>query len=100
MSKPLAAKSAPPPKRAGRFFDRTLGMEVVKILPGEHHVSGEEIGIVTSGGFGPTVGKPVAMGYVAAAHAAPGTSIALIVRGRPLAARVAAMPFAPHRYKR
>jgi aminomethyltransferase len=61
---------------------------------------GEEIGIVTSGGFGPTVGKPVAMGYVAAAHAAPGTAIALIVRGRPLAARVAAMPFAPHRYKR
>lgn len=61
---------------------------------------GEEIGTVTSGGFGPTVGKPVAMGYVAAAHAAPGTSIALIVRGRPLAARVAAMPFAPHRYKR
>ena len=61
---------------------------------------GREVGIVTSGGFGPTVNGPVAMGYVARDVAAPGTELHLMVRGKPLAARVAAMPFAPHRYKR
>jgi aminomethyltransferase len=58
------------------------------------------LGAVTSGGFGPTVGGPVAMGYVAAGHAEPGTELALVVRGRPLAARVAPLPFVPHRYHR
>jgi aminomethyltransferase len=61
---------------------------------------GTEIGVVTSGGFGPTVNGPVAMGYVTRAHAAPGTELLLVVRGKPMPARVAAMPFAPHRYKR
>lgn len=63
-------------------------------------MDGEAIGVVTSGGFGPSVGRPVAMGYVSAAHAASGTEIQLIVRGKPLPARVADMPFAPHRYYR
>jgi aminomethyltransferase len=62
--------------------------------------TGETIGIVTSGGFGPTVDAPVAMGFVPPAHAAPGTELALIVRGKPLAARVAALPFVPSRFKR
>src|SRR5690606_6560940 len=61
---------------------------------------GRRIGEVTSGGFGPTVGGPVAMGYVEAAHAAVGTALQLIVRGRPLAARIVALPFVPHRYQR
>lgn len=61
---------------------------------------GEEIGIVTSGGFGPTIEGPLAMGYVAKAHAAIGTPLHLVVRGKPLPARVVATPFAPHRYKR
>lgn len=61
---------------------------------------GTPLGTVTSGGFGPTVGGPVAMGYVAATHAAPGTELVLVVRGRPLPARVAALPFVPHRYHR
>jgi aminomethyltransferase len=61
---------------------------------------GREVGIVTSGGFGPTVNGPVAMGYVAKDVAATGTDLHLIVRGKPLPAKVAAMPFAPHRYKR
>ena len=61
---------------------------------------GREVGIVTSGGFGPTVNGPVAMGYVAKDVSAVGTDLHLIVRGKPLPARVAAMPFAPHRYKR
>jgi aminomethyltransferase len=62
--------------------------------------NGRQIGVVTSGGFGPTVNGPVAMGYVEAAHATPGTKLSLIVRDKPLPAAVAALPFAPHRYKR
>lgn len=61
---------------------------------------GQEIGIVTSGGFGPSAGGPVAMGYVASSHAISGTSISLVVRGKPMPAVVADMPFTPHRYKR
>lgn len=61
---------------------------------------GREVGIVTSGGFGPTVNGPVAMGYVSKDVAAVGTDLHLIVRGKPIPAKVAAMPFAPHRYKR
>lgn len=62
--------------------------------------AGNPVGRVTSGGFGPTVGGPVAMGYVAAEHSKPGTPVNLIVRGEPRPATVVAMPFAPHRYKR
>jgi aminomethyltransferase len=61
---------------------------------------GREVGHVTSGGFGPTVNGPVAMGYVARESSQPGTELALVVRGRPLPAKVVPMPFAPHRYKR
>jgi aminomethyltransferase len=61
---------------------------------------GREVGIVTSGGFGPTVNGPVAMGYVTREASAPGTELHLMVRGKPIAARVVPMPFAPHRYKR
>ncbi|MBT8471879.1 MAG: glycine cleavage system aminomethyltransferase GcvT [Marinicaulis sp.] len=61
---------------------------------------GIKIGVVTSGGFGPSVGGPVAIGYVETAHSATGTDIQLIVRGKSLAAKVADMPFAPHRYYR
>jgi aminomethyltransferase len=61
---------------------------------------GRAVGTVTSGGFGPSVNAPVAMGYVERAASAPGTELHLVVRGKPLPAKVAAMPFAPHRYKR
>jgi len=61
---------------------------------------GVEIGVVTSGGFGPTVEAPVAMGYVAATAAAPGTALNIELRGRSVAATVAALPFVPHNYKR
>lgn len=66
----------------------------------EIQAGGRTIGTVTSGGFGPTVGGPVAMGYVETAFAAPGTEVALLVRGKPLPARVVALPFVPARYKR
>jgi aminomethyltransferase len=61
---------------------------------------GAVIGKVTSGGFGPTLNGPLAMGYVDAAHAAVGTQVQLMVRGKALPARVAAMPFVPNRYHR
>jgi aminomethyltransferase len=62
--------------------------------------AGDPIGQVTSGGFGPSVGGPIAMGYVDTAHAAAGTALALLVRGSPRPARVAPLPFVPHRYHR
>lgn len=57
-------------------------------------------GVVTSGGFGPSADRPIAMGYVAAAHAAPGARVFAEVRGKRLAMNVTSMPFVPHTYKR
>jgi len=61
---------------------------------------GATVGEVTSGTFGPSLNGPCAMGYVTREHAADGTALELMVRGRPLAARVAPTPFVPHRYAR
>ncbi len=61
---------------------------------------GAPIGAVTSGGFGPSVGAPIAMGFVQRDYAGLGTPVALVVRGKPLSARIAAMPFHPHAYYR
>ena len=63
-------------------------------------VDGAPLGVVTSGGFGPSVGAPIAMGYVARAHAEVGTPVSLMVRGKPLSARVVTLPFHPHGYYR
>ena len=57
----------------------------------------QEIGVVTSGGFGPTIGGPVAMGYVTLPHDQLGTSIFVEVRGRKSLWRVTDLPFTPHR---
>ncbi len=62
--------------------------------------TGVAIGRVTSGGFGPTVKRPIAMGYVDSRNAASGTAIAVVVREKPLAATVSPLPFVPHRYHR
>ncbi|MHA7774221.1 glycine cleavage system aminomethyltransferase GcvT [Roseibium sp. M-1] len=61
---------------------------------------GAVIGTVTSGGFAPTVGAPIAMGYVPSGHSEIGTALELIVRGKRLPATVAQMPFVPNRYYR
>ncbi len=61
---------------------------------------GAVVGEITSGGFGPSVNGPVAMGYVARAHAADGAPLELLVRGKALPAAVAPLPFHPHRYAR
>ena len=62
--------------------------------------SGDRIGAINSGGFGPTRNGPIAMGYVAAAYAKSGTPVQLVVRGKPLPAVVCDLPFVPHRYFR
>jgi aminomethyltransferase len=61
---------------------------------------GRIIGKITSGGFGPTLNAPMAMGYVETAFAGDGTELDLLVRGKALPARVVPMPFVPHRYRR
>ena len=61
---------------------------------------GQPVGMVTSGGFGPTVGGPIALGYVHAAQAAPASPLQLSIRGKPHPAKVVALPFVPHRYQR
>ncbi len=62
--------------------------------------SGASIGLVTSGGFGPSAAGPVAMGYVQSAQARPGTGVNLMVRGSARPARIVELPFVQHRYFR
>jgi aminomethyltransferase len=62
--------------------------------------SAEAIGKVTSGGFGPSLNAPVAMGYLPSPLAAPGTQVFAEVRSQRLPLLVATMPFVPNTYKR
>jgi len=61
---------------------------------------GRAIGKITSGGFGPTVDRPVAMGYVETAYARPDTGLTALVRGKPHPVKVAKLPFIQPRYYR
>ena len=86
----------PPRRRVGLLIDGKLPVrEGAALFDGE-----DQIGVVTSGGFAPSVGAPIAMGYVPRDHAVPGTAIAAEVRGKRVHCTVAAMPFVPHRYVR
>ncbi len=83
---------------------KRVGILPVGKAPAREHTpvadkSGRVIGEITSGGFGPSLNGPVAMGYVETAFAAGRTEIDLIVRGKAMPARVAQMPFVPHRYQ-
>jgi aminomethyltransferase len=92
-----ALASGPERQRVGiRPDGRAPAREGAEIVSAD----GASIGVVTSGGFGPSVGAPIAMGYVARAHAAVGTPVNLVVRGKPLSASVVALPFYPHAYYR
>jgi aminomethyltransferase len=62
--------------------------------------AGNPVGRVTSGGFGPSVGAPIAMGYVDTPHAAEGSELALVVRDVPRPGHVVTLPFVPTRYYR
>ncbi len=65
-----------------------------------HAPDGTPVGQVTSGLLSPTLNQPIAMGYVAAAHAAVGTALHALVRGKPVPMTVTALPFVPTRYHR
>jgi len=92
-----ALADGPPRKRVGlRLLGRAPARAGAEIID----VSGEPIGRVTSGGFGPSIGAPIAMGYVTRDHAEIGAPVGLVVRGKPLPATVDALPFHPHAYYR
>lgn len=84
---------------------KRVGLVALERVPVREHTElqnadGQRIGDVTSGLLGPTIDKPVAMGYVAASHAAIGTRVNAIVRGKAVPMEVSAMPFVPNRYYR
>lgn len=82
-------------KRVGILPDgRAPAREGTEILDAQDNI----IGAITSGGFGPTCGAPVAMGYINIQNAVTGTEIFLSVRGKKLPAKVADMPFIPKRF--
>lgn len=86
-----------PQKRVGLEVDgRQPVREGALILDGE----GNEVGKVTSGGFSPSLQRPIAMGYVASHLAEDATALKLEQRGKLFDARVVPMPFVPHRYHR
>lgn len=92
----LAEFSAPPAER--RVGLKPTGRVPVRAGARLRSAEGTVIGYVTSGGFGPSLDAPVAMGYVAREHSAPGTRLSAEVRGRSEAVEVAPLPFVPHRY--
>lgn len=81
-----------------------IGLKLEGRMPareGAEVFAGEtRVGIVTSGGFSPTLGLPVAMAYIDAAHAQDGTALEIAVRAKRLTATVSPIPFVPHRYYR
>jgi aminomethyltransferase len=90
-------ENGPPTLRVGFEVDgRQPVREGALVLTGE----GNEVGRITSGGFSPSLQRPIAMGYVGATFAGPGTALKLEQRGKLFDARVVPMPFVPHRYHR
>lgn len=90
-------ENGPLQKRVGFEIEgRQPVREGALILDGE----GNEIGRVTSGGFSPSLQRPIAMGYVASPFAENGTALKLEQRGKLFDAKVTSMPFVPHRYHR
>jgi aminomethyltransferase len=84
---------------------KRVGLVALERVPVREHTElrdaqGNRIGEVTSGLLGPTINQPVAMAYVSPAFAALGTRVDAIVRGKPVAMQVAALPFVPNRYHR
>ncbi|WP_370310143.1 glycine cleavage system aminomethyltransferase GcvT [Sphingobium abikonense] len=83
---------------------RRVGLRIDGRLPareGARIFAGSvEVGEVTSGGFAPTIGAPIAMGWVSTPYSAIDTALEIDVRGKRISAVVAPMPFVPHRYRR
>lgn len=93
----IEREQGPIVKRVGLIVE---GRQPVREGAAVVDAEGTEVGKVTSGGFAPTVQKPIAMAYVPAALAVPGTRITLAQRGKVHHAEVVQMPFVPHRYVR
>jgi aminomethyltransferase len=87
----------PPQKRVGLEIE---GRQPVREGALIFDAEGNEVGKITSGGFSPSLQRPIAMGYVASHLAENGTAVKLEQRGKLFDARVTAMPFVPHRYHR
>ena len=90
---------------ADKSTKRLVGIKPEGRAPAREHtevqdMDGNTIGEITSGGFGPTAGGPVAMGYVARKFTKAGTDVQLIVRGKARPAKITKLPFAPHNYYR
>jgi aminomethyltransferase len=84
---------------------KRVGLKVLEGAPAREGAEitdedGAVIGVVTSGGFSPSLSAPIAMGFVPPALAEPGQRLNVIVRGKPQTAEVVRMPFVPHRYVR
>jgi aminomethyltransferase len=88
----------PPPRR--RVGIRPDGRAPAREGSAIVDTAGNLIGEVTSGGFSPSLGAPIAMGYVARPHTEPGTALSVVVRDVARPARVSPMPFVPTRYYR
>jgi aminomethyltransferase len=87
------------------LLKKRVGLIALERIPVREHVElqsidGAVIGEVTSGLLGPNIDKPVAMGYVTPEHAALGTRVNAIVRGKAVPMEVSAIPFVPNRYHR
>lgn len=82
--------------RVGLLVEGAPAREGADILDAD----GSAIGRITSGGFAPTLGRPIAMGFVPPSFSTPGTRLQVAVRGRNQPAEVTAMPFVPHNYVR
>ena len=93
---------------AGRLSDGADRKRVGLVLDGrlparegaEVFSRDQQIGTVTSGGFSPTLKRPIAMAYLDTDHTAEGTEVEVAVRNKRLPAKVAPLPFVPHRYHR
>jgi aminomethyltransferase len=104
-TKILAAYAQSTGSAAPKGTRKRVGLMALERIPVRDHTelqdgAGNKIGEVTSGLLGPTIDKPVAMGYVDAAFSALGTRVVAIVRGKPVPMEVSAMPFVPTRYYR
>jgi len=92
-------------ERDGALKQVRIGLKVLEGAPAREgaqivDAGGDVVGRVTSGGFSPSLSAPIAMGFAPPALATPGSALKVIVRGKPQAAEVVALPFVPHRYAR
>ncbi|QDL54889.1 glycine cleavage system aminomethyltransferase GcvT [Rhodoferax aquaticus] len=104
-TKILAALAEPTGAAAPKGTRKRVGLIALERIPVRDHTElqdgqGNKIGEVTSGLLGPTIDKPVAMGYVDSAYSAIGSRVVAIVRGKPVPMEVSAMPFVPTNYFR